>query len=386
MRQHEIFEEFRPFEGALVFDDWSEFIAKCNTIQQPMPPEQACEIVGINYGFFNKVVDHAFASWRESTSQSILHGISYLRLGQIPQQGKAVFKDLLWQTRFLTKCRDLSPIFLASSIPIKKDGQFVIIRNSKALTVTESGTLSANKVLRGLYLYWWMNSIQRVKLPKRIYRGIRAGDLMNHESLKPAISAIFAVDKTHQMKRKEAIDFLIKWICDKKLHQITDGNVLSFTASIPVAKYFTKGEGFILAVDPSKVEIVTSELHDERLRGKDYMSKKQEKEYIIRIPPNYDFKPEDIIISDLDYLVAEQNPLAVGYFDHDDKEAHYMMNDLPVVAWYSWRSNTSGGLNFRVNSNFGSRQEFLKQGFDPLPTKQNLNQITDFAIKPRKRW
>ena len=386
-------EEFKPYPGALVFDDWSDFIAKCNQIQS-MPAEQACEAVGINFSFFSKVVDFAFDSWRDpGPTSSILHGISYLRLGQVPKQGQAVFIDLTWQTRFLIKCKKLSPAFLIQARPIIKNGKPIIIKGTAALGVSqEAGSdriiPASNNVLRCLYLYWWLNSQTKVKLPKKIYRGIRAHDLYGHDNMKTAISAIFAADKSYQMKKKDAIDVLVTWICTKKLHLLTDGNLLSFTASIPVAKYFSNGEGIILAVDPQKVDIISSELHDERLQGADYMSKMKEREYIVRIPVGYNFRPEDIIINHLDYFVAEQNPLAVGLLDHDDKEAHYTMNGHSIVAFFHWRDNEHGGLLFKVDQNYSTnRREATKAlGFDPLPKPENLSQISNFSIKPRKRW
>ncbi len=373
---------FAPFEGALLFDDWSNFIVLCNQIKQPISNQQACELVGIRYSLFERVIDEAFANWRESTSQSILHGISHLQLGNVPPKGTAVFVDLMWQTRFFLKCKPLFPVF-AVTYQIKKDDVVVKVKNESALGATESAIRPANNILRCLYLYWWLNSIKQKKLPKRIYRGIRAHDLYNSDTLKPLIAAIFNADKSREMKRKDAIDFLIKWICDRKLHQITDGNLLSFTASIPVAKYFSNGNGFILSVDPSKVEIISSELHDERLHGKDYMSNLIEREYIIRIPRDYDFQPSDIIINDKDYFVAEMNPMVVGLFDHDDIEARYTLHDMPIRAWYRWSSNNSGGLVF----NSVSRREFIKSfGFDPMPSKDNLNKISDFKIIERKKW
>lgn len=396
-KMHELFENFDDFQGALVFDDWTQFIENCNEIKEQIPVDQACERLGINKDYFHKVVDHAFSSWRDSTSTSTLHGISYLKLGQIPPLDTPIFKDLMWQTRFLTVAIAMfRNVFLLGTKPVMKDGKPFMVKGTRALQADSRTITPANRILRCLYLYWWLNSLKSVKLPKRIYRGIRAHDLYRHENLEPLISGIWKADKSHEMQRKDAVDILIKWICERKLHEITDGNLLSFTASIPVAKYFSNGEGIIISIDPSKVQIITSELHDERLQGKDYLSNKQEKEYIVRIPPEYPFKPEDIIINDLDYFVAEQNPLAVALFDHDTKQAQYQINGVDITAWFSWRNNNSGSVIFQATSQVHgqtgtgwthSRKEFMKDfGFDPLPTDKNLSEITNFVIKPRKNY
>ena len=183
----------------------------------------------------------------------------------------------------------------------------------------------------------------------------------------------------------------IRWICERKLHQITDGNVLSFSSSQSIASYFAHKEGFLLAVDPTKVEIITSELHDTRLAGKDGTNGKNEREYIVRIPTDYDFTPANVIMYDLAYFVAEQNPLCVETFNHDDLEAEYTLNGLTIKAWYSWSSNDTGSLVFRCEEKdlYGiiGRGQFKKKfGFDPLPQKSNLPLISNFRTRARKRW
>ena len=68
------------------------------------------------------------------------------------------------------------------------------------------------------------------------------------------------------------------------------------------AKYFSDNEGIVVRVEASKVEIITSEKTEKLLAKTDYVSKKREQEYIIRIPNNYKFKKDDITITDEDYL------------------------------------------------------------------------------------
>jgi hypothetical protein len=79
---HNIYEEFENYDGAAVFDDWSSFIEKCNNIPNGTDVKTACETMNLSLSFYTKVVDHAFANWRDSTSTSTLHGISHLTLGK----------------------------------------------------------------------------------------------------------------------------------------------------------------------------------------------------------------------------------------------------------------------------------------------------------------
>lgn len=185
------------------------------------------------------------------------------------------------------------------------------------------------------------------------------------------------------MKRKEAIDIIIDYIIKNGLQKIAVGKMLSFTASKPIASYFTNGEGIIISVDTSKVEIVTSEKTDPLFDQPDYVSGKKEREYIVKIPSGYKFKREDIIIEDLDYLVAEQNPLSVQFFDHDNKNADYDMDGHHIRAHFRWNSaGTNGSVYFEIDNGYSESRSYCKKeyGFDPMPTKENLDKITNFKV------
>lgn len=133
----------------------------------------------------------------------------------------------------------------------------------------------------------------------------------------------------------------------------------------------------------------TSEKTDPLFDQPDYVSNKKEREYIVKIPAGYKFKKEDIIIEDLDYLVAEQNPLSVQFFDHDDKYATYTLNNHEIKAKFIWNSSgTNGSVQFMIGNEFYESRGYCKKtyGFDPLPTEENLSKLTNFEIKESKRW
>ena len=376
-----IIENFTPFKGAVLYDEkWPSFIQNINQLPLETSFNDICIIFGFNPINASKIVDNTIQHWRVSTETSFLHGISHLSLGKSPNPGNAIFIDLLWQTRFIEMAQKLKMISLF-------DVQ--LLDDKKTKTVNSYAAQKINHIIRSLYIYWWSVSQNKIKLPKLIYRGIRSYNLYGHETLRPAIDAIWATDSSHEMRRKKAVDLLIKWICNKKLHQLTDGNIFSFTSSIPTAKYFSNGEGIILCIDPTKVEIITSELHDpERLGGRDLVSNRMEKEYIVKIPENYNFVPENIIINDLEYFIAEENPLCVDMFDHDDKSATYYMHGLHISVQYYWKTNENGGLIFSTDGFHGNRKEFKqKYGFDPMPVEKNLSEISNFKFKKvEKRW
>jgi len=382
MKLKEYFEEYD--KKALFDDGWSSFIAKLKTLSGNEPLPEILSTLDISEGLYEKTIRLAVSEWKESPSRSILHGISHMNIGQIPAAGSQIFPTLEWQTRFLLQCKNHRLISILDIGVIKKSsGEKETVKGEHALTIKRPEVL--NNVLRCLYLYRYLNNLKKVKLPKVLYRGIRAHDIYNHETLQPLVSAIWKADKTHEMKRKEAIDIMNGYIITRGLNKIaSSGRILSFTSSMPIAKYFANGEGIILKVDPSKVEIVTSEKHDEVFDQQDYFNGKHEHEYIVRIPDDYEFSKDDIIIVDKDYFIAENNPLCVQFFDHDNIEAIYTLNGTEIKAYFSWNSSGTGGS---IRFNWDTRGNFKKSyGFDPLPTVDNLENISNFHIKKRRNY
>jgi hypothetical protein len=395
MRYFELTEgenQFQAFPLAVHFNNWTDFESKLVEISKKglSSEEEMCSLMGIDINLYHSVIASSINKWRDSTTTSLLHGIAHID-NNFPKPGQQIFPNVKWQTRFLLMATQTIPGFrmYVKGIPDpQKRGFFLKINNQNALTGNEE---KINEVLKILFLYNFFNRSKKVKLPKIIYRGVRANDLLHNEDLKDITTAIWKSDKSYSMKHKEVLDILIQYIVDNGLDKIADGKILSFTSSIPVAKYFTRGEGFILQVDPKKVSIITSEIHDaDRVGGEDNFTGKKEREYIVRIPENFAWSKDNIIINDEEYFIAEQNPLGVSLFSHDNKEASYNIDGFKVKAKFNWNSSgTNGSVRFRVNDDWVSysRQECKKTfGFDPLPTPENLNKITEFRVHPVKKW
>jgi hypothetical protein len=387
-----IFESFTKFPQSVHFDDWSEYGKLIPQAQKNgfSTEKELCSLLNINYGTYERLINSAIYEWRDATSRSVLHCIAHI-LNRIPENGEQIFPDLKWQTRALLMLEKRGFLSASRILDPKKGKKFdsspyITINGKYARTVKDISKL--NDVLRILYTYhvWTKNHPTAKKLPKWIYRGIRAGDLFHHDNMKDVIDVVWKSDKSHLMRRKEAIDLLIHHIVKKDINNITDGRILSFTASTAIAKYFSRGEGIILRVDPQRVDILTSEIHDEpRVGGADAFNGKNEREYIIRIPDGYVFTKEDIAINDGEYYIADQNPLCVALFDHDDKRAIYNMNGMEIRAKANWNNaGTRTSLGFYNGEDWfpNSRNEWKTQyGFDPLPTEKNLSEITNFKIE-----
>ena len=136
-------------------------------------------------------------------------------------------------------------------------------------------------------------------------------------------------------------------------------------------------------VDPKKVQIITSELTEPGFDEKDYVSNKKEREYIVKIPRNYQFKKEDFIITDLEALIGDKNPLAVSFLDHDDKKATYTLDGHEIIARFYWNNaGTKGSIVFNVDGRYSESRQYCKKefGFDPMPTPENISKISNFKM------
>lgn len=378
-------DEIAHSQYLVTFDDkWGEFMSKVAENDHKSFDEVAT-LFGYDPSFIRRIWNAALYAWKDSTSTSLINGLMNLssKLTQ-PHTSMTIFDNIEQQMRFAVKAQESRLLGFLSTEVVKNKNQIINIGGYALLKFTNKGKLSLNNLLRQLWLYWYFNTKNDIKLPKWIYRGIRVRDIFNHDTIKPLVDHIWKMDTKYEMRRKQVIDIITNYIIEHGLSKITE-KVLSFSASASIASYFANNEGLIIRVDPKRVEIITSELHDEVLDQTDYVSKKHEKEYIAKIPHDYKFDKSDIEIVDLDYYVAEENPLAVAHHDGSSKKFKYTMNGTNIVARWQWNSNGIGGkVVYNIENDWFpvSRTEFKKtHGFDPLPTKKNISDITNFAVE-----
>lgn len=438
---------FGDFEGNIKYTDWTPFKNKLEAAIRTGFSDiyELLSLMGMDKDTYDKIKNNMIYNWKDSVSKSLLHAVSNLG-NEFPQEGNYIFSDLLTQTRFLilssvgfsgsdvfgnshrvdglgliNRWNDLATI--ANTDPSKtkynssigKDVmmKWVEVSGMQALTTrNEEGVEKVNNIIKYIWLYVFYNKYllnkglqnKTINLPKYLYRGIRVGTMYGKANiiLKDKFQEIEKLlsGEHHTKRSKERMDVLINHIVNGGLPDLIDGKFLSFTASMPIAKYFANKDGFLIRVDSSKVDIITSELTDELFDKPDYVSGKKEREYIVRVPDDYKFSREDIIISDTDYLIGANSPLSVGYFDHDNKEASYDLTDEKGQVWnikarYVWHTNTSGGILYDIkkeNEEDYSWSESRKKikteyGIDPLPTEENLSRIKNFKINlNRKKW
>lgn len=425
--------KFGNFKENISYTDWSEFKSKLkNAILIGFKNiNDLVTLMDMDINIYNKIKHNMILNWKDSVSKSLLHSIAEIG-HKIPKTGSNIFPDLKTQTQFLilssqgyqgtnifgnfnsanglniiSKHFDLEPIKNTNK---KVDSRFITFGGVNALTTkNEEGIKKVNDILKYIWLYVFYNHYklkkEKIKTPKYLYRGIRG---VMYDKAKKVLGKEFdelnKLANDTKMKNNKTVklryDLVFDYILKSGIHKLTDGKFLSFSASLPIAKYFSNKEGFIIRIETEKVNIITSELTEELFDQEDFVSNKKEREYIVVIPKNYKFKKDDIIITSDDYLIADNNPLCVDTFSHDDKEAFYDLLDDDGTLWhinayYVWYTNERGGLLYTVkndkgeNSNWGyNRNEIKKQfHFDPLPNEKNLNKISNFNVNTdRKRW
>jgi hypothetical protein len=426
------YQHYGNFHGSIKYTDWSDFKEKLKIAINTgfKTEEELVKLMEMNFDSYTKIRENMILNWKDSVTKSLLHTVA--QIGQkIPKKGADIFKDLKQQTLFCVvasngtttnnifgQSNSVDGLRMISRFDFdrvkNKDPKitkydkitqkyvmnpYVYFGDIPAYTSTDENTnRKINEIVQYVWLYAFYHHYimkkNNIKLPTYIYRGIRVSTLNGK-----IIDEIVKQAKEKQQTKKHSefckfyIDLLIDYITKNGISKITDGKLLSFTESKDIAAYFANKEGIILRVDPKKVEIVTSPKTEEYFQQTDWVSNKKEKEYIIKVPVNYKFTKDDIEIVHGYYYLEIDSPLAVQFFDHDNKKATYTLDDINITARYVWHSNTNGSIIFDNESEEGfnswglSRQKFKKTfKIDPMPTKENLDRITNFKISDTKRW
>jgi hypothetical protein len=382
-------------EQFIKFGDWSDLKMKLEQCHLFSTEDDFLDYVGMKRDFFDEIISFAVNGWRNSTSRSMFQIIGHHGL-EIPQQGTKIFKSHLEQTRFfylLDEARILSKMVLGHVVDENND-KVRVAGGNVALTYPNnelrrrSMDETVNQVLQVIFIYAFLctQKNREIKFPKKLYRGIRLSDMGKIPGLKEELSELTYEpskrDEYHRIRTEIIKDFIER----NGLNSIAESPLLSFSSSKSVASYFANKTGFVLEIEVKDVDILTSCLHDERLDVYDYMSGKHEKEFIVK-PPQNRVEVRNIIVEDLDYLVAVNHPMSVNYFDHNDKMAYYELNETRIKAQYQWASNTKGSIryyNLDDEQNYwgyGSREFKQEFGFSPVITNKNIKEIKNFRIE-----
>lgn len=355
----------------LKFDgDWEGIKALTDADLLSMDQSDIASFSPVPADHFADVISRSLDEWRENPGRSFLSAV-----GNAPfaRAGKNMFNNLEHQTHFLAGlCRvGGQGARNLQAVRSKEHGaRFHRERGTVAITASENGVAYINQMARAFHLWEKRNAALvrsgAVKLPRKLYRGVRAGELefpdLGIERGKGEMYEEFAARLT-----QARFDHLLS----HDVGTMFPGNVLSFTANLEVARYFANEAGFIVSVDPQEVDVVAAWNFCEELDGKDPMSNKHEREWIIRLSPEHRFPRDEVEITASEWLMYNGDIRGINMAGHGTK-ATYEMNGLKIEARFEYRPSGEGGsVRFSVDGEWmeWTRNQFKKEkGFDPVPT------------------
>lgn len=334
---------------------------------------------GLDLTAFKQMIAAGIRDWRNSPSRSLINLLACDTSSNAP-----IFRTMREQTRAIVALSNAGILDLNRGGPVRAvigdDRKPVQISGSSAMTLAEDGYAPFCSAMTALRLWAGRNAARvrlgEIKLPKILHRGIRLKDVpadVEHGADDP-----FPIRSCRRLATAE------RALAETPLAALSHSSILSFTAQRPIAEYFTKNEGFVVDVDPSKVEVIASWSTDEHLDGHDVVHGRHEREWILRIPP--DLVLDTGAIHKHDYVwhrsFAEQK--AVAMVEHYDV-ADYMLDGRKVRAWFMYRSSGNGGaVRYQVGDDLSSRSRAATRkaiGFDPLPSDERP--ATDLVFRYR---
>lgn len=376
-----------PEEAMVQFDaDWESVKALSDTDLLKMKQADVASFSPIPADQFIDVVSRSLDEWRENPGRSFLSAV-----GNAPfaHAGKDMFNSLEHQTHFLAGlCRvGGQGARNLQAVRSKEHGaRFHRERGTVAITTSESGATYVNQMARAFHIWEKRNAALvrsgAVKLPKKLYRGVRAGELefpdFGIERVKGQMFEEFASKLT---------DARFEHLLNHDVGTMFPGNILSFTANAEVARYFANEAGFVVSVDPREVDVVAAWSFCEELDGKDPMSKKHEREWIIRLSPGHRFPVDEVEITVSEWLMYNGDIRGINMSGHGTK-ATYEMNGMKIESRFEYKSSGEGGsVRFSVDGAWmdWTRSQFKKEkGFDPVPASPE--QVTNLQYWSYDRY
>lgn len=374
-------------QAAIRFDDgWAQVAALSDADVLQMKPDDIASFSGMGVEKLNEVIEGSLREWRQNPARSFINIVSNL---PAPVAGELMFDDLLKQTLVLTGLKRAAAETQARmgsvSSPTER-GKLHKVQSGGTLTMRSDHEGWLNGLARSMRVWEMRNGALvrsgQVKPPKRLFRGVRSGDIKLQEK-------ISRDGIPHEQYAAAMTDARLDYLTSTPADQVFFSRVLSFTANQDVAKYFSNGEGFIVGIDPTSVDVVSSFKLDSALDQKDYVSKRHEREWIIRLPPKTIIPRPDVEVWHRDWLMVRGDHRAIDLVDHSAR-AHYEISGHTVTATMEYNTHgKSVGTRFCVDGDWRllSRAEVKKRyGFDPLPESADAVSNLGFFHYDRYAW
>ena len=349
-----------------------------------IPDEMLCraslselaEEAGFATDDFAEVIGNGLRAWRNSPSRSILN---VTRFADGARPGAPMFKDLRSQLQLLSAAMadHVFQPYQFKAIPDRKSEESRIrpkplkLGDYTAMSADADGERLINSLAYAVRLWEERNKAMvrtgRVKLPSKLYRGLRGGNL-----------AVTMNDLPSNLERNERDCRLMmmraRHLVDVPIVEWAHSPILSFTTNETVAAFFTRNEGFVVEFEPTIDMVVASHATDSALDVVDHFLKKHEREWILRLPADSQLVPEAIRPQSATWFAATRDYRGIPVLD-SHVEAKFLMGNKEISAHWRWNNNGRGGkVVFTENEDFFSltRAEFKKEkGYDPVPHSQS---------------
>lgn len=356
-------------EGAELLEfgaGWDGFSVPDDRTLAAMSVKDMAEREGVDPDRFAAGLAVTLRTWRVSPSRSFLNVLGNVGggsrvFGTLRQQTTALLAlaqaGLLDGTRAGGMCALLGV-----------DGKrMMVAADAPAIMLADDARPGFDAVVRALALFEARTGALvrtgAVRPPKALYRGIRENTL-------PPVDHGTGKDDPYQVRSCRTIAGRKERLLSRPLAENCKSAIVSFTSNRAVAEYFTREEGFVVEVDPAEVGLVAGWSTEEGLDGKDDVSGRHEREWIVRLPADLVPSEDQVDIHDRIWSMSMGRPEGIGMLHHNDV-AEYDLEGRHVRAYWVYKASGVGGsLRFQVadgENRYGTRAEIKRGGFDPLP-------------------
>ncbi len=326
---------------------------------------------GLDVSVLNSMIERSLKEWRINPARSFINVVANLANCSA---GEPMFEDLLKQTLVLTglfRAGDEAGGKIGPIPDPNNKGRHHRSGGSCTLTVRSEHEAWINGIARSVRVWEMRNAAMvragNVKLPKRLFRGVRTGNLKAKINVEQN-------GRPFEHYSAEITQKRLEYLTSTPVKDVFFSPILSFTANEDIARYFTNGEGFVIGLDPRDVDIVSSFKLDAALDTKDPVNRKHEREWIVRLPPKTIIPAADVEVYHRDWLMVRGDYRGVELAGHSSF-ARYEIGGRKVEAhWVYKASGVGGSVKFQLNGDWlqYSRTEARKLlGFDPVPSSQD---------------
>lgn len=371
-----------PKEAIIKFDAaWPDFATATDAQLTAASLGDVAEMAGVSPDSFPGIISGALREWRVSPSRSF---INLLRNVDLARPGHPMFANVLEQSRILASGLEIN------ALPDARDGfmrailkddkkRLMVSQDACALTATDEGVAEINKLARALHLWERRNAARvrlgEIKLPKTLFRGIRSAHIKT-----PPVA--HGTDDPYAVRSCRITAAQLDAMAAVPLAELSESSILSFTPTEAIAQFFTRDEGYVLEVDPADVQVIAAWSTDKALAGKDYVTGRQEREWIVRIPRDMVLDRDQVQINDRRWHVAMGLPDGVRTLHHETVATYDLEGHHVEARWVYKPSGVGGSLYFTIDDNWSQTRAAAKKsmGFDPLPEGDRLKAVTSLQF------